>query len=219
DSNSMKKSVKSQENIWADFSSKKIDILIGTQMIAKAWDLPNIGLVGIIDADSLFAFPDFHTNENAFSLITQAVGRTGRTGARYAGKAIIQTYHPENQVIRWASEKNYAQLYEYEIKERKSLSYPPFSQIIKLTYKDFYLNSVEKESERIYQKLKEANNENNNLQIYPPCAPYVPKIRKRYAMQIILKIKNEGKLSSLLEAELKSLPNGWQIDVDPISLI
>ncbi|HBR79059.1 MAG TPA: primosomal protein N' [Candidatus Moranbacteria bacterium] len=219
DSQSMKKSTLAQTKIWADFSEKKIDILIGTQMIAKAWDLNNVGLVGIIDADSLFAFPDFHTNENAFSLITQAIGRTGRTGARYAGKAIIQTYHVENQIIQWAAEKNYAKLYEYEIKERKSLSYPPFSKIIKLTYRDFSLSATQKEAEKTFAKLKEANNENNNLQIYPPRAPYVPKIRKRYAMQIILKIKNEEKISPSLEAELKSLPNGWQIDVDPISLI
>ncbi|HBI16948.1 MAG TPA: primosomal protein N' [Candidatus Moranbacteria bacterium] len=219
DSESMKKSVKSQEKIWDDFSSKKIDILIGTQMIAKAWDLNNVGLVGIIDADGLFAFPDFHTNENAFSLISQAIGRTGRTGSRYNGKAIIQTYHPENQIIQWASQKNYSKLYDYEIKERKALSYPPFSKIIKLTYKDFSLSAVQKETDKTFIRLNEANNENTNIQIYPPRAPYVPKIRKRYQLQIIIKIKNEEKLSSPLEAEIKSLPNGWQIDVDPISLI
>lgn len=219
DSTSMKKSVKSQEKIWEDFSSKKIDILIGTQMIAKAWDLKNVGLVGIIDADGLFAFPDFHTNENAFSLISQVIGRTGRTGARYNGKAIIQTYHPENQIIQWAAEKNYLKLYDYEMKERKSLSYPPFSKIIKLTFRDFSLTTAQKETDRVFSKLEEANKNNPNIQIYPPRAPYVPKVRKRYSMQIIIKIKNEEKLSSALEAELKSLPNGWQIDVDPISLI
>ena len=218
DSSSMKKSTQSQTKVWEDFSEGKIDILIGTQMVAKAWDLANVGLVGIIDADSLFTFPDFHTNENAFSLISQAIGRTGRTGARYAGKAIIQTYHPENQIIRWASEKDYLKLYNYEIKERKALSYPPFSQIIKLTYKDFSLSAVQKETERIFVKLNEANG-NDSIQIYPPQAPYYPKIRKRYQIQIILKIKNQTDLPSALEAELKSLPAGWHIDVDPISII
>lgn len=219
DSTSMKKSTQAQAKIWEDFSQGKIDILIGTQMIAKAWDLVNVGLVGIIDADSLFIFPDFHTNENAFSLISQAIGRTGRTGAKYAGKAIIQTYHVENQVIRWAAEKSYLKLYDYEIKERKALSYPPFSQITKLTYKDFSLSATEKEAQRIYEKIKEACRENNSIQIYPPRAPYYPKIRKRYQMQIILKIKDKTELPSALIAELKSLPTGWQIDVDPISII
>lgn len=219
DNENMKKSVKAQEKVWQDFSQKKIDILIGTQMIAKAWDLQNVGLVGIIDADSLFAFPDFHTNEIAFSLISQAIGRTGRTGSRFRGKAIIQTYHPENQIIRWTSEKNYQKFYEFEIKERQALYYPPFSQIVKLTYRDFSLSLVEKEAQRIYQKLVSANKKNSNVQIYPPISPYVPKIRKRYQKQIILKIKNEEKISPSLGAEIKALPNGWNIDVDPISLI
>lgn len=218
DTQSMKKSTKAQEKIWQDFSQKKIDILIGTQMIAKAWDLKNVGLVGIIDADSLFAFPDFHTNEIAFSLISQAIGRTGRTGSRFKGKALIQTYHPENQIIRWTSERNYLKFYEFEIKEREALSYPPFSKIIKLTYKDFSLGAVEKEVQRIYQKLTQAN-QSSLIQIYPPIAPYVPKVRKRFIRQIILKIKNGEKLSPSLKAEFKALPNGWNIDIDPISLI
>lgn len=219
DSASMKKSVGAQEKIWADFSEKKIDILIGTQMIAKAWDLNNVGLVGIVDADSLFSFPDFHTNENAFSLISQAIGRTGRTGSSYAGRALIQTYHVENQIIQWAAEKDYLKFYTYEIKERKALNYPPFGKIIKLTYKDFSLAAVKKETERVFDKLNIANKKEEVIQIYPPLAPYNPKVRKRYLLQIILKIKNETPLSDSLAAEIKSLPNGWQIDVDPISLI
>ncbi|MEF3692269.1 MAG: primosomal protein N' [Candidatus Moraniibacteriota bacterium] len=218
DTESMKKSSKAQEKIWQDFSQKKIDILIGTQMIAKAWDLENVGLVGIIDADSLFAFPDFHTNEIALSLISQAIGRTGRIGSRFKGKALIQTYHPENQIIRWTGERDYKKFFESEIKEREALSYPPFSRIIKLTYKDFALGVVEKEAQRVYEKLIRAN-ENNSIQIYPPLAPYIPKIRKRFIRQIILKIKNGEKISPSLKAELEALPNGWDIDVDPISLI
>jgi primosomal protein N' (replication factor Y) len=219
DSESMRKSTKSREKLWQDFSTGKIDILIGTQMIAKAWDLTNVGLVAIVDADSLFAFPDFHTNENAFSLISQAIGRTGRTGSRFGGRAIIQTYHPENQIIQWATDRNYLKLYEFEIKERQALSYPPFSQIIKLTFKDFSQDLAEKETQRIHEKLIQANEGNNEIQIYPPISPYISRIRKRYQKQIILKIKNKEKLPQLLEAEIKALPNGWQIDVNPISLI
>ena len=219
DTESMKKSTKSQEKLWQDFSQKKIDILIGTQMIAKAWDLPNVGLVGIIDADSLFAFPDFHTNEIAFALISQAIGRTGRTGSRFRGKALIQTYHPENQVIRWAAERDYQNFYAFEIKERQALSYPPFSKIIKLSYKDFSVGITEREAQRVYQRLISANSQKSDIQIYPPLAPYIPKIRNRFIRQIVLKIKNQAELPSKLKAELKALPNGWNIDVDPISLI
>jgi len=219
DTESMKKSTKAQEKIWQDFSQKKIDILIGTQMIAKAWDLANVGLVGIVDADSLFAFPDFRTNETAFSLIMQAIGRAGRTGSRFRGRAIIQTYHPENPVFKFIQDRNYQGFYETEIKERKTLSYPPFSQIIKLTYKDFSLGVVETEAQRAFEKLNNANRNNSTIQIYPPITPYISKVRKRYQKQIIIKIKNEKKFSLALQKELKSLPSGWHIDVDPISMI
>lgn len=236
DSSSMRKSIKSQEKIWADFSSGKIDILIGTQMVAKAWDLVNVGLVGIIDADSFFTFPDFHTNEIAFSLISQAIGRTGRMGARYNGRALIQTYHPENQILKWAAERNYNNFYDYEIKERKALTYPPFSKIIKLTFKDFSASQAEKEVEKIYLKLKEALVDNNptyrsyaakgyadgaqtGIQIYPPQSPYYSRVRRRYQKQIIIRIKNDYTLPAPFLAELKALGIGWHIDVDPISLI
>ena len=219
DTESMKKSTKAQEKIWQDFSQKKINILIGTQMIAKAWDLNNVGLVGIVDADSLFAFPDFRTNETAFSLIMQAIGRAGRAGSRFRGRAIIQTYHPENPVFKFIQDRNYQGFYAGEIKERKALSYPPFSQIIKLTYKDFSLGVVETEAQRAFEKLNRANKNNSIIQIYPPITPYISKIRKRYQKQIIIKIKDEKKFSLALQKEIKSLPSGWHIDVDPISVI
>lgn len=218
DSSAIKKSVKYQEKLWQDFSSGKIDILIGTQMITKAWDLNNVGLVGIIDTDSLFSFPDFRTQETAFSLISQAIGRTGRTSAKLPGKSIIQTYHPENQIIQWAAQKNYEQFYKYEIKERKSLSYPPFSNLIKLTFQDYSKSKAEKETETIYKKLSE-NNKNNSIKIFPAQEPLNNKIRGRYRKQIIIKIPNNKKVSKELRNILCRLENGWIIDVDPISIV
>jgi len=132
---------------------------------------------------------------------------------------LIQTYHPENQVIRWAAERDYQNFYAFEIKERQALSYPPFSKIIKLSYRDFSVGITEREAQRVYQRLISANSQKSDIQIYPPLAPYIPKIRNRFIRQIVLKIKNQAELPSKLKAELKALPNGWNIDVDPISLI
>ena len=218
DSSSMKKSIKAQEELWEDFSQKKIDILIGTQMIVKAWDIDNVGLVGIIDADSLFSFPDFRTEENAFSLISQAIGRTGRTKARFPGKSIIQTYHPENQIIQWAAEKDYEKFYKYEIKERKDLSYPPFSKIIKLTFQDYSKEKTAQGAERIYNELNEAN-QSRSIRIFPALEPLNPKIRGHYRKQIIIKISGTKPLPKKLKTILYKLENGWIIDVDPINLI
>jgi len=218
DSSSMKKSIKSQQKLWEDFSQKKIDILIGTQMIAKAWDIASVGLVGIIDADSLFSFPDFQTEENAFSLISQATGRTGRTRAKFFGKSIIQTYHPENQIIKWAVEKKYEKFYQYEIKERTLLSYPPFSKIIKLTFQDYSKEKTARETERIYNELSDIN-KNKFIKIFPSQDPLNPKIRGRYRKQIILKISENKSLSKKIEKIFHRLRNGWVIDVDPINII
>ncbi len=218
DSSSMKVSVKSQEKLWKDFSSGKIDILIGTQMIAKAWDIGNVGLVGIIDTDSLFSFPDYQTEENAFSLISQVIGRAGRTKSRITGKSIIQTYHPENQIIKWAAEKDYEKFYKYEINERKVLSYPPFSKIIKLTFQDYSREKSSQEAELAYEKLVQEN-KNKYVKIFPAQDPLNPKLRGRYRKQIIIKISSGKEFPKKLKNILHTLGNGWIIDVDPISLL
>ena len=218
DSSSMK-TVRAQEKLWQDFSKKKIDILIGTQMIAKAWDLPNIGLVGIIDADSLFGFPDFYTDETAFSLISQAIGRVNRTGAKFAGKAIIQTYHPENEVIQWATNKDYEKFYQYEIKQRRALKYPPFTHIIKLVFQDYDKKTVTQETEMVYKKIISDVKQNSALQIYPPQEPLNPKIRGRHRRQIIIKANNYPKIPKKLLSNIQHLKSGWLVDVDPISAV
>lgn len=218
DSSSIRKSVKAQEKLWKDFSSKKIDILVGTQMIAKAWDLNNVGLVGIIDADSLFSFPDYMTEENAFSLISQVIGRTGRIGAKLPGKSIIQTYHPENQILQWAAEKDYKSFYDYEIRQRKTLLYPPFSKIIKLTFQSDSKEKLHKETDMVFKKLSSENG-SKSIKIFPPQNPLSNKIRGRYRKQIIIKILNNKDLPKKLKNVLYRLESGWIIDVDPISLI
>lgn len=218
DSSSMK-SVRAQKKLWQDFSQKKIDILIGTQMIAKAWDLPNVGLVGIIDADSLFAFPDFYTDETAFALISQAIGRVNRTGSKFVGKAVIQTYHPENEIIQWATSENYEKFYQHEIKQRRTLNYPPFTHIIKLVFQDYDKDLVKKKTEIIYKKIVSDVRQISILQIYPPQEPLNPKIRGRYRQQIIIKSKDYPKIPKKLYAIIQDLNPGWLIDIDPISIV
>ncbi|HFC76786.1 MAG TPA: primosomal protein N' [Candidatus Moranbacteria bacterium] len=218
DSSSMR-TIRAQEKLWQDFSRKKIDILIGTQMIAKSWDLPNIGLVGIIDADSLFNFPDFYTDEIAFSLITQTIGRINRPQSKFAGTAIIQTYHPENQIIKWATEKKYQELYQHEIKQRRALKYPPFTHIIKLLFQDYDKKSVEQEAEKVYKKIISDIKQSSTLQVYPPQEPLTPKIRGRYRQQIIIKTKNYPGIPKKLLSNIQNLKSGWLVDVNPVNIV
>ncbi len=218
DSSSMK-NTRAQEKLWQDFSQQRIDILIGTQMIAKSWDLPNVGLVGIIDADSLFSFPDFYTDETAFALLSQAIGRVNRAESKFPGTALVQTYHPENEIIHWALEKNYEKFYQYEIKQRRALKYPPFTHIIKLLFQNYDKELTEKEAKTVYEKIISEVKQSSTLQIYPPQEPLNPKIRGRYRRQIIIKAKNYPKIPKKLLSNIQYLKQGWLVDVDPISVV
>ncbi len=225
DSSAMK-TVRAQEKLWRNFSQGKIDILIGTQMIAKAWDLSNVGLVGIIDADSLFAFPDFHTDENAFANIKQAIGRTNRSNSKFSGQAIIQTYHPENEIIQLATTRSYEKFYQREIKERRILQYPPFTKIIKLIFQNYNQQIVSQETESVYKKIIADNKQSRSLKIYPPQEPLTPKLRGRYRQQIIIKYKplrqtteNYPSIPKKLLKNIQALKSGWLIDIDPINIV
>jgi len=208
---------KIQESIYRDFSQRKIDILIGTRMITKGWDLPNLGLIGIIDADDLLKIPDFKTDEKAFQNIVQIAGRIGRMGSRFSGKAIIQTFNPENSVITLAAKMDYLSFYEKEIEERKTLSYPPFSRLIKLIFQNESKQKTERETEKIYDSLLKFYRKYPNIKISPPQNPLVPKIRGRYRKQIIIKNLKET-LPQELKKILQNLPFGYIMDIDPISI-
>lgn len=207
-----------QQKIYADFSQGKADILIGTQMISKGWDLPRLSLVGIIDADNLLSFPDFIAEERAFQLIAQVSGRTNRPGAKFPGEVILQTFQTENNILKWAAEKNYEAFYKNEIKEREALSYPPFSQLVKITFQNVNEEKTEKEAQRIYREINLKVKNKKNIQVSAPHFPLIPKVRRRFKKQIVIKIKTQ-KIPAELKKVLEKLGAGWIIDIDPISII
>jgi primosomal protein N' (replication factor Y) (superfamily II helicase) len=206
------KSAKYQEEIYKKFSENKIDILIGTQMISKGWDLPNVALVGIIDADNLLSIPDFSGSSRFFQNIVQVAGRVSRPGAKFPGVVILQTYQPENRLIKMAAERDWKNFFELEIAERKSLSLPPFSRLIKLVFQDYIYKKSEAEASRVHSLLKAIK----NINISEPQDSYVPKIRGRFRRQIIIKYKKE--IPPQLRKILNGLGQGWIVDIDPISI-
>ncbi len=201
-----------QNRIYSDFSQKKASILIGTQMISKGWDLRNVSLVGIIDTDNLFSMPDFYTSEKAFRHILQISGRTSRFGTNFPGTIIVQTFHPENELIRLASVRNFTAFFDKISREREDLSLPPFGKILKLVFQDYGSKKTEAETERVYKILKNIA----AIKATEPHDSFVPKIRGRFRRQIIVKYKE--KMPAMLAKELKKLGTGWIIDVDPISI-
>jgi len=204
-----------QEKIYQDFSQRKIDILIGTQMISKGWDLPNVALVGIIDADNMLAFPDFSAEERAYQTFTQLSGRVGRPGSKWPGTVIIQTFQPENKLIRSVVEKNQTAFYDSELKERKALTLPPFGKMVRLVFQDISKVKAEKETDRVFSYLSAIK----NIKVSFPEDAFVPKIRGRYRKILVIRIKDSQKIPPEVSEVLRKLGSGWIVDVDPISII
>jgi primosomal protein N' (replication factor Y) len=207
-----------QEQVFHDFSHGKIDILIGTQMATKGWDLPNVALVGMIDADSLFAWADFKTDENAFQHILQAAGRMARIGSTCDGIALIQTFYPENPTLQKIQTKDYLTFYKEIIDQRQMLSYPPFGRLIKIIFQDTESKKVERETQKLYAKLVEIAENNRAIRISEPQHPLVAKVRENYRKQIVIRCKEQELPSDLVDFLLKVTKN-CIIDIDPVSLI
>jgi primosomal protein N' (replication factor Y) len=140
-------------DILNSFKNGEIDILIGTQMIAKGLDNPNVTLVGVINADLSFNLPDYKSSERGFSLLTQVAGRSGRGDEE--GKVIFQTYNPQNAPLQDAKEQDYENFYENEIKMREEFDYPPYTKIIRIILSAKEEFRAEHSAIEIAVKLKE----------------------------------------------------------------
>lgn len=205
----------SHEEIYQSFAKNDFDILIGTQIIAKGWDLPNVAVVGVISADTTLNLPDFRSGERTFSLLTQVAGRTGR--GFHPGQVFIQTYNPENYAIKAAAKHDYEGFYETEIKERQKYNYPPFSHLVKLTYSHADSQKAEKEAEKIVNSIEKELGE-TGIEILGPVPAFIPKIANKYRWHVVLKIKKESDINIILKKIKPNLVN-WTIDINPDNLL
>lgn len=173
----------------------KVDILIGTQMIAKGLDFENVTLVGVVAADTSLNLPDFRASEKTFQLITQVAGRAGR--GSYGGKVVIQTYNPEAYSIYHASKENYEEFYKEEIKIRESFLYPPFVEIFSVLIYGENLKKVEEVSIKLYNIIMEEyrqkfSNENIGNFLIGPYPAAFERIKNNYRWQIVIKFEKEN---------------------------
>jgi primosomal protein N' (replication factor Y) len=167
----------------------EIDILVGTQMLAKGLDFRNIGLVGVMNADNLLNFPDFRAHERSFQLLQQVSGRAGRTQKR--GKVLIQTYNPYHQILQQVSVNDYESMYKQQNEERYQYKYPPFYRTIKITFKDRNLHKMQKAATWFGQALELKLGEN----VLGPEPPPVSRVRNMYISNILIKIPKNQSLS------------------------
>ncbi|MCG6840692.1 primosomal protein N' [Fusobacterium nucleatum] len=203
--------------IYKDFSDKKYSILIGTQIIAKGLHFPNVTLVGVINSDIILNFPDFRSGEKTFQLLTQVSGRAGRGDKK--GKVIIQTYEPENNVIKDSKEENYDLFYEKEINSRKVFSYPPFSKILNIGFSSEDEARLLEISKKFYDEIK-----SENIELYGPMPSMVYKVQKRFRMNIFVKgsKKKIDKFKLFLKRKLNEFNDAKVrivVDIDPINMM
>jgi len=202
------------EEVLKNFRDHKADVLIGTQMIAKGLDLPQVTLAGVISADTGLNFPDFRSSERTFQLLCQVAGRAGR-GVK-AGKVIIQTYSPDNYIIEAAAKHDYLGFYYREIDYRRRYSYPPFSQLVRLVYSHTNEGLCRREAERVYRLIldERAREGMIDFNMIGPVPTFAFRARGRYRWQLFLRGPDSTRMLSKF-----TLPRGWTIDVDPVGIV
>lgn len=206
------------------FQKGEIDILVGTQMIAKGLDNPNVTLVGVISADASFNLPDFRASERGFQLLTQVAGRAGR--GEFTGRVYFQTYNPDYYALASAKSQNYNEFYSTEIAAREEFDYPPFSQMVRLIISSTNNFRAEKSAQEIAMRMClmiDKYGISERLEVLGPTPCVIERINGYYRFQIIIKNKLEEKghhfISSFLNKITMPKDIKLAIDVDPLDIL
>lgn len=210
--------------ILDEFSKGNIDILIGTQMLAKGLDNPNVTLVGVINADNGFNLPDFRSCERGFQLLTQVAGRAGRGDK--PGEVYFQTYNPDFFGLETAKEQNYNSFYQTEIQSREDFDYPPFSKIIRIILSSKNQFRAERCAQEIAMRLNDIVDKrqiSEPLAVLGPCACVIERLHEWYRFQILVKNKLDDKGHRIVLNFLNGikLPEDTKltVDVDPMDIL
>lgn len=210
-----------RQDILNNMKNKAIDILIGTQMVAKGFDFPDVSLVGIIDIDNMLSIPDYRAAERCFQLIVQAAGRAGR--ANLPGEVVIQTYNSEHEVIGYAARQDYFNFYKYEISNRKILEYPPFKEILRIVVSSSLEAQAGNETEQLkllIEEIVDATEAEVDI-LGPAPAPHY-KIKDRYRYQLLIKADDFWLLNSIgkqVLANRNEFHAKLELDINPVSII
>jgi primosomal protein N' (replication factor Y) len=208
------------ELILGGFREGNFDILVGTQMIAKGHDIPNVTLVGVINADIGLGMPDFRAAERTFQLLTQVAGRAGRH--HLPGTVLIQTINPDHYAIRCAALQDYAMFYEKELQFRRLMRYPPFCAMANLIVRAEKQEEALKLSGEVARLLADPG---EGIKVLGPAEAPVPRLKNEFRYQTLIKALSRPKLNALLNSlrrhaqELKWPSTALVVDVDPLSLL
>jgi primosomal protein N' (replication factor Y) len=212
----------SHERVLTEFREGRTQILLGTQMIAKGLDFPNVLLVGVINADTALHFPDFRAAEKTFQLVTQVAGRTGR-GER-AGRVIVQTYSPEHPAIIHASHHDYAGFAADELSKRIQFGYPPHGFLARIIMRGPDLQETEGFAESFVRRLQSTRQALQiDCRVLGPAPPPLARLRGNYRFHAILQTDSPEPLNRLIQRTIQDIkpPKDVQyvIDIDPLDTL
>lgn len=214
----------SHQKVLSAFRAGEIDILLGTQMIAKGLDFPNVLLVGVINADGALHFPDFRASERTFQLVTQVAGRTGR-GDR-GGRVIVQTFSPEHPAIQAASRHDYMQFATDELINRRKFNYPPLGSVARIIIRGAVEEVTEATAESLVNLLESARHSlGHEVRILGPAPPPISKLRGKYRFHILLQAVESAHLGQTIRKATESfkIPEKndvqYVIDMDPMDML
>ncbi len=209
------------DELIRNFENRRMDILVGTQMVVKGLDFDHVALVGILDADGLLSFTDFRVNERAFQLMEQVSGRAGRKGSQ--GKVVIQTSNPGHPIIGLVVQHDYKAFYQQEIESRKLFHYPPYTRLVQLFFRHVDKNKAMNAATFFASRLLPVFGD----YLIGPAEPVVNRVKNRYIYEILLKLPRDGSRNSLarnhIQEQIAIMQNDItmrsvhiQINVDPV---
>lgn len=198
------------EQIYEQIKHGSVDIIVGTQMIAKGLDLPNLSVLGVVLADTSLTFPDYTAEERTYQLLSQVLGRVNR-GHRES-KIFVQTYQPESALIKSAIQKDYGSFYSTQINERRSFRFPPFCYLLKLSCSYSSQEKARKTSQALSSSLKKSG---QRIEVVGPSPCFIEKAQNKYRWQVVVKSKNRSVLLKIIA----DLPASWSYDIDPVHLL
>jgi len=210
------------EKLLGEFASGAIDLMVGTQMIAKGHDFPNVTLVCVVSVDAGLGMPDFRAAERTFQLLTQVAGRAGR--GEKPGRVLIQSYHTEHYALEFARLQNYEKFYDHEINHRRNMHYPPFQALINVLVKHADFAKASFVASELARLVKQADQE-KALRVLGPAPAPLSRLKGEHRMQVLIKTRNRRQAREALDAAMNELKETGQevkmiaVEVDPVNLM
>jgi primosomal protein N' (replication factor Y) len=207
-------------DLLSRFRSGEIDVLVGTQMIAKGHDFPRVTLVGVVSADVGLGMADFRASERTFQLLTQVAGRAGR--GEQAGEAIVQTIYPDHYSIQLACRQDYPAFFDREMHFRRAMRYPPAVSLINTVVRARTFTAAMNDATAIVQKLREQDPSLKHYRVLGPAPAPLGKLRGEYRAQFLVKGSNRRRMREALVSILAQTPElarRTTVDVDPLSVL